>query len=355
MRDRPWVVLGLAVLLAAAAVRANAAEDFSDFLGGAKAGPARTRPLPEGSRVLLAPKAKVWNPVWHTDGRTIACLANDGGDAVWVVDVQGGEARKITRDTAAKSSLGLLADGRWIYVSGAGPQRKVRMASADGSQDEELASGWNPTPSPDGQAIAFDTPRGPQIARLDARPLRPRRLPFPELKTVDDSFPRFVGPEAVVFAQEGHVYLASLKDDTLERIAERNMKDLAYFVFGIPSPDGDAVALFSTNAAALSRPASTYVVSLAGDRRPGELSLGKVQQWLGSDTLLLLRSGDLCTVGATPGAKAAIQAAGATGGAASPDGKRLAFEFVFQDTNGDGQMDWRDGTSLLIKDLVQQR
>ena len=359
---------------------AHAAEDLADFLGGAKAGPVQVRPLPEGSRVLLAPKAKVWNPVWHTDGRTIACLANHGGDAVWLVDVQTGAAQRITRDPAPKSSLGLLAGDRWLYVSGTGSARTVHLLAADGSRDEELAVGWNAAPSADGQAIAFDTPLGPQVARLDARPLQPRRLPLPELKTVGDAFPRFVtihprtvtapsgspagpngrqvpGPapatEAVVFAQEGHVYLVHLPDGKLERIAERNMQDLAYFVFGIPSPDGAAVALFSTNAAALSKPASTCVVSLAGDRRPREVSLGKVQQWLDSDTLLLLQNGQLCTTRAVPGAQATLQAARTTGGSVSPDGKRLAFEFAFQDTNGDGQVDWRDGTSLLLKDLLR--
>jgi len=42
----------------------------------------------------------------------------------------------------------------------------------------------------------------------------------------------------------------------------------------------------------------------------------------------------------------------AAGAAVSPDGKRLALLATIQDTNGDGQVDWRDGTSLLLKEQL---
>ena len=41
----------------------------------------------------------------------------------------------------------------------------------------------------------------------------------------------------------------------------------------------------------------------------------------------------------------------AGGGTVSPDATQLAFQYVVQDTNADGQINWRDGWSLLVKSL----
>lgn len=334
-----------------------AEENFYDFLGaGATKLPEKAKSLPEGARVRHAPPGRAWNPVWLPDGKRIAFLCDDGGEAVWIMDADTGAPARLTKNADSKSSLQCLPDGRIMYVVGKGKDRGIHVLFADGSSDNLIATGWNPSPSPDGKNIVADTDTGPVLVPIGENSATPKKLPFPDVTVKDDACPRFVGSDKVVYAQEGHIYLIHLKDGKSERILEQNMKDLTYYAHAMASLDGLTLAVFSTNASALSKPPSVWLISLPGGRSVfGEVAQGSLLQWIGNDWLLILRSGDLCQVRAVPSGAVEVLAKGALGGAVSPDGKRLVMEFVFKDTNKDGEVNWKDGSALLIKEMRDEK
>jgi len=340
----------LAFTLLAAVPLLAAQAEFENFLDGGAKKPASAKPRPPGAKVLLAPKAKVWNPVWLPDGRRIACLSDESGEPVWVVDTQDGTKIRFGED-GPKSSLAALPDGRLLYVAGSGSQRLIRLLSTGERRETALCAGWNVSVGSDGKELACDTPRGPIVRALnEAQPLE-ARLPLPDARTVEDACPRFAGAGAILYAQQGHVYLWDRRSDKPERVAAQNMQDLTFYQWALPSADGRLAALFSTNASALSKPPSTWLLPLTGEaRRPREICLGQPVEWIDAHALLVLRAGNVFRVEATAGAKAKLLVEGVAGAALSPDGKRLALLAAIQDTNGDGQVDWRDGTSLLLKE-----
>ena len=325
-------------------------QDLENFLDGGAKKPAATKAVPSGVRVLLAPKTKVWAPVWLPDSRRIVCLSDEPGQPVWVVDAHDG-IKVALGQAGPKSSLAVLPDGRLLYVAGKDAQRSIHLLSIGERRETMLGIGWNPAVRGDGKEVVCDTSQGPVVLAVDELQARAIKVPLPGERTAEDSYPRFAG-DAVLYAQEGHVYRWDRDSAKPQRIAAQNMQDLTFYQWALPSPDGSRAALFSTNASALSKPPSIWLLSLAGeDRRPLEVCLGQPLQWIGNQGLLILRSGSLCRVSAAAGANADVLLEGIAGATLSPDGKRLALLCVVQDTNADGQINWRDGTSLLLKEL----
>ncbi len=343
-------ILLFAIMILTTASSLAGQPDLESFLDGGPKKPVQPKALPPGAKVLWSSKAKVWDPVW-LDGQRLACLSDEPGQPVWVLHVPDGAQTRFGQP-GVKSSLAVFPDGRLAYVAGKGEQRSLHLLSIVDGRETVLGKGWNPAVRRDGNEIACDTAQGPMVCILDQTPPRGIKIPLPDARTVEDGYPRFLSDGAILYAQQGHVYLWDRRSNKPQRIAAQNMQDLTFYQWALPSPDGRHAALFSTNASALSKPPSTWLAPLVGeDRTPREVCLGQPVEWIRSQALLVLRSGNLCRVAAAAGAKAEAIVEGVAGAALSPDGKRLALLCTTQDTNGDGQIDWRDGTSILLKDM----
>ena len=92
-------------------------------------------------------------------------LAFEYGGDIWVVDKNGGEARRITSTPAVESDPHFSPDGKWIaFTSNRNGFPAVYVVSAEGGIPKRLtwypaaasARGW----TPDGRRIIYTTPRG---------------------------------------------------------------------------------------------------------------------------------------------------------------------------------------------------
>jgi len=289
-------------LLAAVTLLAGQA-DLENFLDVGPKKPAPMKPLPPGSKVLMAPKARVWNPVWLRDGRRIACLSDEPGEPVWVVDVDGAKQVRFGQP-GLKSSLAVLPVERLVFVTGKEEHRLLHLLSIADGRETVLGKAWNPAVCGGVNAIACDTAQGPMVRVLDQTQPRSIRVPLADASTVEDAYPRFAGDGSILYTQQGHVYLWDRQSDKAERVAAQNMQDLTFYQWTLPSPDGRLAALFSTNASALSKPPSTWLLPLVGeDRRPREVCLGQPVEWIDAHALLVLRAGNLFRAEAAAGAK----------------------------------------------------
>jgi Tol biopolymer transport system component len=100
-------------------------------------------------------------PAWSPDGSRL-CYADRAH--LWIVDVAGGGARRLTSDPAGNRDPAWSADGRSIYFSSVreGPQALWRVA-AEGGEPQRLTQGTGPEGEPaishDGTRLAYATRR----------------------------------------------------------------------------------------------------------------------------------------------------------------------------------------------------
>ncbi|HKV43898.1 MAG TPA: S9 family peptidase [bacterium] len=80
---------------------------------------------------LTTASGKDVHPRWSPDGDQIAFISDRGGEKqVWVIGVEGGEARQVTSGPLAPSELSWSQDGRWLAVV-AKPQPKPGPDESD--------------------------------------------------------------------------------------------------------------------------------------------------------------------------------------------------------------------------------
>ena len=91
--------------------------------------------------------------------------------AVFVMDGDGGNARRLTTGTERETAPSISPDGEWVayvVISGYGSEAKIWLARADGSEQRLLEPdrahipdrSMHPTFSPDGKWVAFTSDRG---------------------------------------------------------------------------------------------------------------------------------------------------------------------------------------------------
>jgi len=161
--------------------------------------------LPSGRlRKMTAGDARDFAPRWSPDGTRLAFVSNRGGAApqIYILSMDGGEARPITRLRSGAGNIEWSPDGKWIAFTslvGPAPQEEKRepgkerapkervitrlpyrfdgagylpdgyshifVVSAEGGEPKQLTSGdFNdgaPAWSPDGKQIAFSAVRKP--------------------------------------------------------------------------------------------------------------------------------------------------------------------------------------------------
>ena len=103
----------------------------------------------------------VQTPAWSPDGRTIAVVSRrDGNSEIYLVDVEGGGQRNLTRHPARDFAPAWSPDGRRIaFVSRRDGQSDIYVVDPDGRALRNLsrhpAADEHPVWSPDGRRIAF--------------------------------------------------------------------------------------------------------------------------------------------------------------------------------------------------------
>ena len=117
------------------------------------------------NRVRLEGQAA--GPSWSPDGSTIAFVSSrDGGNEIYVIDVDGRGRKRLTHDLAPKADPSFSPDGQRIaYVAAEhlGPKQigpgQIYVVGARGGKRERLThneeNNWGPAWSPDGQVIAY--------------------------------------------------------------------------------------------------------------------------------------------------------------------------------------------------------
>ena len=112
-------------------------------------------------RQLTANGPSYWHG-WSPDGKTLAVVANRGGDFdVYSVPVEGGSETRLTTAPGLDDGAEFSPDGQWIYFNSVRTgNMKIWRMRPDGSQQQQVTFGedsrdWFPHPSPDGKWIAF--------------------------------------------------------------------------------------------------------------------------------------------------------------------------------------------------------
>jgi len=124
------------------------------------------------------------SPTWSPDGKRIAFVSDRAGAPnVYVMDADGGNPKRITFDGAYNTAPAWSPDGRWIaYEVRVGGQFDIWLTDPEGRTNAPLVthpqSDEHPTWAPDGRKIAFQsTRRGrPDIYTIDIDGENLRRL-----------------------------------------------------------------------------------------------------------------------------------------------------------------------------------
>lgn len=119
---------------------------------------------PDGTdlRPLVATPAQETSPAWSPDGTRLAFVRDE---AIWTVDAEGGDARRIAGAPGAEGPT-WSPDGRRIAFYNTAQTNydrfnrpfEINVVDAAGGAPSTIGAGQNPAWSPDGSRIAFSAP-----------------------------------------------------------------------------------------------------------------------------------------------------------------------------------------------------
>ncbi len=199
------------------------------------------------------------------DGKRIAFVVTTTDErlykyrsSIWIVPVEGGEARLFTSGPASAHSPAWSPDGQWLaFVS----EREGDLAGKDEKDSKKLGKGkpqvWiiptnggeaqqvtfmqhgasNPTWSPDGRHILFSAPVGPADEETaDGKPL-------PKVRVIDRLWYRLDGV-GYIYERRSHLFLIDALGGEAQQLTEGDWDDgdAAW------SPDGAHIAFTSSRA-----------------------------------------------------------------------------------------------------------
>lgn len=119
-------------------------------------------PAEGGQPRLVTPKGPSYWHGWSPDGKTLAYIADRGGDYdVYTIPVEGGAETRLTTSKGLDDGADYTPDGKWIwYNSVRSGNMKLWRMRADGTDAQQMtfesdSRDWFPHPSPDGKWIAY--------------------------------------------------------------------------------------------------------------------------------------------------------------------------------------------------------
>ncbi len=140
----------------------------------------------ENPIVAASSREPLMSPAWSPDGKRLAYVGYDrGNSAIYVHDLQTGQAKKLLSEKGINGAPAWSPDGRSLAVTlSYGSNPDVYVIDAQGGSPRRLtdssAIDTEPTWSPDGSQIAFTSDRGgqPQIYVMSASGGSAQRVSF---------------------------------------------------------------------------------------------------------------------------------------------------------------------------------
>jgi TolB protein len=102
-----------------------------------------------------------YSPAWSPDGSKLAIsLSKDETAQIYLIDADGGDARRLTKGGSLDTEAVFSPDGKWLYfTSDRGGSPQIYRMPADGGEVKRLTFegtyNVSPSPSPDGKYLAF--------------------------------------------------------------------------------------------------------------------------------------------------------------------------------------------------------
>ena len=170
-------------------------------------------------RQITAQGPSYWHG-WSPDGKTLAVVANRGGDFdIYAIPAAGGSETRLTTAPGLDDGAEYSPDGQWIYFNSVrSGNMKIWRMHADGSGQEQVTFGddsrdWFPHISPDGKWIAFVS-FGTEVAIGDHPPdhdVMIKLMPGPNATDAKGATPRVI---AKLFGGQGTMNVNSWSPDS---------------------------------------------------------------------------------------------------------------------------------------------
>jgi TolB protein len=110
---------------------------------------------------------------WTPDGRLVYDINDDGRYQIWITEVNGQHAERLSQNKADERLPDVSPDGRQIaFISNRGGGRALWLMDIDGRNPRQLTQGvsgvWMPRFAPDGRSIFFEMDRAAEevLARI---------------------------------------------------------------------------------------------------------------------------------------------------------------------------------------------
>jgi len=161
----PIVAVAVVVIASLALWRSRAADDASE---------------PYTFHRMTSDAASNVSPTISPDGKLIAYSsdrAQSGGTDIWVQQIAGGEAVRLTANLGLCHSPSFSADGSRIVFHGGSDARGIYVMSTFGGEARRVADGRGPQFSPDGAQISYMGPTNDRIVIVSSMGGTPREIP----------------------------------------------------------------------------------------------------------------------------------------------------------------------------------
>jgi len=172
-----WLTVGVTALAVALAGLLAWAVDPFEWLGRLSQRPLRISSL----RSIASSRSAVQQAAFSPDGSRVAYISDESGSPqVWILDLAGGSARRVTDSSVLVGRPTWTPDGRRILYTAWGT---ILSVSADGTAAGTVTQGWNASVAPRSGRLVFERteeiwvgdPDGSNVRKVSGVPEREMR------------------------------------------------------------------------------------------------------------------------------------------------------------------------------------